>query len=365
MARLTATERPGVVRYRKLTNPGQDVRLLEILPARRLEDAIICRLVTVSLDKLESNIYALSSLLGDQDVTETVYIDGKAVNITAHQAAGLRSMRSLFSPDSKQQRRSGPLPTPGPQGSKSRLPQRLRQLLRIPEPDSLYLWLDSLCVNTNDEEEIAHLKDTMKKVYRKAKLVAGWLGPAIDTTTAGLSVFTSIDEAMPRFWGDPGDRDLHPENYAPIHKCFEKLRPLWADGENGMVAFMLPHWVGGNDFMHRSYFQRQWILQELFMANHPAFVIGEHIVPWKIILSMNRLFEEFKDNESNIFPSEYRAAIAELPLGTVYELLEEIMRRRSRLPSVPNSEECRDAAFPYCGDEPGVFVGKQVEWSQT
>lgn len=366
MARLTATERPGAMRYRKLANPGQEVRLLEILPARRLEDAIICRLVIVSLDKVESELYGLSSLLGDQDVNETVYIDGRAVNITAHQAEGLRSMRSLFSPHSNQPRRSWHLPAPRSQGFKSGLPQRLRHLLRIPKP-GLYVWLDSLCVNNKDEEETSHLKETMKKVHRKAKLVAGWLGPAIDTTIAGLSVFSAIDEAMPRFWGDPRDRDLHPENYAPMHRCFEKLRPLWADGENGTVAFMLPHWVGGNDFMHRSYFQRQWILQELFMANNPAFMIGENIVPWKIILSMNRLFEEFKDNESNIFPSEYRAAIAELPLGTVYELLEEIMRRRIRKQSIPNSENSHEAIFPYCGDQPETFggaEGKQVEWSR-
>lgn len=367
MARLTATERPGAVRYRKLTNPSQDVRLLEILPARRLDDAIICRLVTVSLDKLDSDIFGLSSLLGDPEVTEAVYIDGKAVSITAHQAQGLKSVRNTFGINSNQQRRSWPLTGTRVQVSKSGLPQRLRHLLRIPEP-GLYVWFDSLCVNTKDEAETNLLKDTMKKVYRRAKLVAGWLGPAIETTTAGLSVFTSIDEAMPRFWGDPGDRDLHPENYAPIHKCFEKLEPLWRDGDNGMVAFMLPHWVGGNDFMHRSYFQRQWILQELFMANNPAFMIGEHIVPWKIILSMNRLFEEFKDNESNIFPSSYRAAIAELPLGTVYELLEEIMRRKQRLMSISDSAESRNAVFPYCGAEPETSVGAggaQIEWSRT
>lgn len=346
------------MRYRKLANPLQEVRLLEILPARRFEDAIICRLVTVSLDKLESEIYGLSSLLGDQDATETIYVDGKAVNITSHQAGGLRGMRYVFSSNSsKHQRQSWPPSTaPKAENSKQGLPQRLRHLLRIPEP-GLYVWLDSLCVNTNDETETAHLKNTMKRVYRKAKLVAGWLGPANETTLAGLSVFTSIDEAMPRFWGDPGDRDLHPENYAPQHKCFERLRPLWADGDDGTLAFMLPHWVGGNDIMHRSYFQRQWILQELFMATNPAFMIGVHMVPWGIVLSLNRLFEEFKDNESNIFPSSYRAAIAKLPLGTVYELLEEIMRRKSRLTSISYSEDDRDTFFPYCGDESETNTG--------
>lgn len=322
------------MRYRKLANPGQDVRLLEVLPARRLEDAIIYRLVTMSLDKLESEIFGLSSLLGDPEVIETVYIDGRAVSITAHQAEGLRSMRTAFSSTSTQQRRSWPSSGPRLQGFKLGLPQRLRHLLRIPEP-GLSVWLDSICVDTTDEAETAQLKYTMKKVYRTAKIVAGWLGPAIVTTTAGLSVFTSIDEAMPQFWGDPGDKELHPENYAPTHKCFEKLRPLWADGDDGMAAFMLPHWVGGNDFMHRSYFQRQWILQELFMAN--------------------------------IFPSAYRAAIAELPLGTVYELLEEMMRRKQRLMSIANIEEEYDAVFPYCGAEREIVVGverTQLKWSQ-
>lgn len=345
----SVTERPAAMRYRKLANPGKDVRLLEILPARTPVDAIVCRLVTVCLDKLDSEILALSSLLGDSEATETIYVDGKAVSLTLHQAEGLKSLRNKFSSSPKQQKKGWLLSDSGsPHGSKLGLPQRLRNLLRMPDP-GLYVWLDSICVNPNDDDEISHLKETMKKVYRASKTVVGWLGPAIADTEAGLGVFSTIDQCLPRFWGDPGDRQVHSENYAPTHKCFDAMSHLWKYGDEGTVAFMLPPWVGANDFMHRSYFQRQWILQELFMANNPAFMIGEHIVSWRSILRLNRMLEEFKDNESDKFPNKFRPAIAELPLGTVYELLEEIMRRKHRMRSVPNLEELEEDGniFPY------------------
>lgn len=350
MARLTATDRPGPVRYRRLANPSQDVRLLEILPARTPEDAIVCRLVTIILDKLDSDFFALSSLPGESDDMTTIYVDGREVSMTSHQAEGLKSMRTVFSSKQKQQRKSWPLSDSGTsQGSKLKvLPQRLRNLLRIPNP-CLYIWLDSICVNHNDAEETGQLKETMKRVYRSAKVVAGWLGPAVKETAAGVSVFTDIDASMPRFWGDPGDRDLHPEDYAPTHKFAVPLAHLWKDSDDGTLSFMLPHWVGANDFMGRSYFQRQWILQELFMASNPAFMIGEIIVSWRAILRLNRMLEEFKDNSSDVFPEAYRHMIAELPLGTVYELLEEIMRRKQRLRSVPNLgiEAGNSGIFPY------------------
>lgn len=351
MPRLTATERPGAVRYRRLANPGADVRLLEIPPARTPEDAIVCRLVTLSLDKLDTDYYALSSLLGEPDATDTIYVDGRSVSLTSHQAAALKCMRNVFSAKQKQPRKASPLSDVGPSQQGSRLgflPQRLRNFLRISNP-CLYVWLDSLCVNQNDPEETGQLKDTMKRVYRSAKVVAGWLGPAIKDTAEGLTVFTAIDVAMPRFWGDPGDRDLHPEDYAPTHKWATAVDWMWKSGDDGTVAFMLPHWIGANDFMHRSYFQRQWILQELFMASSPAFMIGEHIVSWRAILRLNRMLEEVKDSESDVLPTHYRPAIAELPLGTVYELLEEIMRRKQRLRSIPNlgEEAGNSGIFPY------------------
>ncbi|CAN8097123.1 unnamed protein product [Discula destructiva] len=360
MPRLTATERPGSMRHRKLADPGRDVRLLEILPARTPEEPIVCRIVTTSLDKLDSDILALSSLLGDPQVTETIYVDGKAVSLTSHQAAGLRSIRAKFSSSSKRQTRNSTLSNSAkPHGSKLALPQRLLNFLRVPDP-GLYVWLDSICVNSNDKDETERLKETMKKVYNASKIVTGWLGPAIDTTDKGLTVFNTIDEVMPRFWGDPGDRELHPDDYAPKHRCFNAMSHLWKDGDDGTVAFLLPHWVGANDFMHRSYFQRQWILQELFMANNPAFMIGERIVTWRSILRLNRILEEFKDNESDIFPGQFRPAIAELPLGTVYELLEELMRRKQHLGSIHNIEEDGNDIFPYHAFDPEMMSDRKV-----
>lgn len=70
------------------------------------------------------------------------------------------------------------------------------------------------------------------------------------------------------------------------------------------------------------------ILQEISLAKSPAFLIGDRLVSWRAILRLVRCLEEFKDNESDHFPPQYRAAIAELPLGSCYELLRELLRRK-------------------------------------
>lgn len=258
MVRLTAAERPVSIRYRKLANPEQETRLLEIQPSKRVEDAIVSRLITVNvpLKKPNVEIVALSSLIGDPEIKEIIYVDGKPVNITAHRGQALRHLRSVFLP-SPEQRRSWPsAEAPRTQFPKPRLPQRLRHLLRFPEP-KLYVWLDAICINQRYDEETNRHKETMKLVYESAKLVVGWLGAKVDATDIGLTVFTQIDDAMPRFWGDPGDRDLHPENYAPTHHWAEQIQNLWQDADDGTPSFMLPHWTGANDFMYRPYFQRQ------------------------------------------------------------------------------------------------------------
>lgn len=363
MAGPVLAERPLNIRYRKLSNPTQDIRLMEIQQARRLEDPIFCRLITVPLKKCNFDIFGLSSLIGDPQVTENIYIDGRSATITAHQAEGLRYARSNFLSRPKQRRRwLSEEPLRGP-AQRPRLPQRLRNLLRLTGP-CLYVWLDSVCINSRNEDEANLLRETMKLVYESAKIVLGWLGPKIETTDAGLRCFSDIDEHMPRWWGDPGDKELYPDNYAPRHEWAKNIRNLWEDTGDGLLPFQKPHWVGANDFMQRPYFQRQWILQEVFMANCPAFMIGDSVVAWTTILRLNRCLEEFKDNESEQFPAHLRAMIAQLPLGTVYELLEELKRRQQWPRSIGVSEGA-DGIYPNSNNPVAVVESKGLHpgWS--
>ncbi|RYP74261.1 hypothetical protein DL771_003082 [Monosporascus sp. 5C6A] len=318
------------IKYKRLNISKPEIRLLELAPAQSLDEPVVCRLITVPLnDDLE--FLALSSLYGDHSETEKVFVDGVPIVLTAHLAQALRHMRAVFFPTLLNSARSGPSQRPQKRG-----PRWLLHLLRhvssiLPDPEleartPLRLWLDMLCVNPADERERS--RQVLARIYGSAKMVVGWLGLKSEFSDDGLKVLRAIDEAMPRNWGEPGDKELHPENYSPQHRWAKKVQHFWMPTEEGVNAFTLPHWVGANDFMDRPYFQRRWILEEIALARFPAFLIGDDIVSWKQVLRSNRLQEEFRSYPSDLFPPCLRAQIVDVPLGTVHALCDEFARRQ-------------------------------------
>lgn len=293
------------IQYRRLDPSRREIRLLEIQSARSLSDPVECRLVTVRLtDELSREYIALSSLYGDASETEKIFVGGHTVTITAHLAQALKQVRAVFYPTISQ--RFQRTPARRPHGA----PRWLRQLFGLSssrqsdlESRCLRVWCDFLCVNQRDDVEKSKQHTDMRNIYRNAELVVGWLGDKTDYTDEAMAALARIEDAMPPHWGDPGDREKHPEDYAPTHKWAVPISPLWAPGPNGEIPFMMPHWAGANDFMGRSYFQRRWILEELAMARFPTFLIGDTIVPWKQVLRLNRMMEEFKYHPSEIFPA--------------------------------------------------------------
>lgn len=288
--------------YRRLDTSKREVRLLEIQSARNINDPVECKLVTVRLtDDLE--FIALSSLYGDASDTERIYISGQPITITTHLTQALKNIRAVFYPTIS--RRFQRTPARRPHGA----PRWLRQLLGLSggaargelEARALRVWVDLVCVNQRDEEERQRQTLDMRQIYRAAELVIGWLGEKTEHTDVAMLTLAEIEDAMPARWGDPGDREKHPEDYSPIHRWAEPITHIWTPGPDGQIPFMMPHWLGCNDFMTRQYFQRRWILEEIALARFPTFLIGDIIVPWKQVLRLNRMMEEFKYHPSNVF----------------------------------------------------------------
>ncbi|KAK2042518.1 heterokaryon incompatibility protein [Colletotrichum somersetense] len=317
--------------YRRLDPSKREIRLLEVQSARSLNDPVECRLVTARLnDDLSREYIALSSLYGDASETDKIFVNGQPVTITAHLSQALKHVRAVFYPTISQRYQRTPVRRP--HGA----PRWLRQLFGISssrasdnEPRALRVWCDFLCVNQRDDLEKTKQHSDMRNIYRNAELVVGWLGDKTEHTDIAMAALAQIEDAMPPHWGDPGDRQKHPEDYSPTHKWAESLTNLWEPGPNGEIPFMMPHWIGCNDFMGRPYFQRRWILEEIAMARFPTFLIGDTIVPWKQVLRLNRMMEEFKYHPSDVFPQYLAAMIADLPLETAHKLLDEFARREA------------------------------------
>jgi len=142
----------------------------------------------------------------------------------------------------------------------------------------------------------------MRQVYKSAELVIGWIGEKSEATDATLEVFAEIEDKMPARFGDPGDREEHPEDYAPEHRWAKNILHIWLPSIPGVAPCDMPYWQGYLDFLGRQYFQRRWILEELSLARFPCFLIGDTIVPWKQILRLIRMMEEFRHEESDVYP---------------------------------------------------------------
>lgn len=295
------------ISYRPLDASKREFRLLEIQPAQSISDPVHCRIVTARLtDKDRPEYIALSSLYSDDTPdTDRIVVNGRSVVVPNHISQALRHVRAVFFPSVSLhfQRRAKHRP--------HRAPRWLRELFGVavddapsskgaagpggcgPGATTLLLWLDLLCVNHASDAEKSQQVVTMKNIYRRAELVVGWLGTKTEHSDVGMEVLSRIDDTMPPGWGDPGDPEAHPQDYAPFHRWAEPLRNIWGPGE---------HWIGGTDFFMRPYLQRPWILEELSMARYPVFLLGDIIVPWKQLLRLTTLMDEFIHQPSECFP---------------------------------------------------------------
>ncbi|KAL6802665.1 hypothetical protein GGI42DRAFT_342883 [Trichoderma sp. SZMC 28013] len=336
------------IRYRPLGRSGSEIRLLELQPATTndINERVVCRLVHERLSD-SSDFIGLSALYGDINVTETIFVNGAAISIPVHLAEALRYMRAVFlaaalpTPNASMTDLQGaaampaPLPTPP-----KKAPGWLRSLLKtvrhiITEQDAprggtppLRIWLDLLCINGWDEREESERRLHMARAYRHAKMVVGWLGLKDSTSDFAIEIVKALDKHMPATFGEPGDREVHPNDYAPVLQWYEPIAHLSRIPEGVTEPREVPSYKAISDFLNRPYFRNAWILDEMSKARFPAFLLGDDIVSWMQVLRLNRINEDVKDHGANIFPDELRGLLEYLPMGSVYTFLKEFDNRQ-------------------------------------
>lgn len=211
-------------------------------------------------------------------------------------------------------------------GVRSILPDS-RDQSRHARPEPLRSWTESLCIDSQNPQELSQRRETILKAYTSAKMVVGWLGLKDESSDMVIETMHTIDAAMPPRFGSPEDRELHPEHYAPQHVWMKDMMPLWTLAPGTQSLEEWPIYVAMHAFMSRPFFQREWILNEIAMARYSAFHLGDTISSWRHVVRMNRATEELADNGASGFPEEFRKALDFFPLTTVYTLLVELEKR--------------------------------------
>lgn len=343
----------GAIRYRPLDRAGNEIRLLELQPATTndINERVVCRLVHERLTD-STEFIGLSTLVGDIATTEQVTINGASVCVTEHIAQALRHVRAVFLPtaaptpsssatdlsqsQSQSQRekaRSEPpqVPKKAPGWLKTLL-KGVRHIFADPGasrgPPPLRIWLDLVCINSRDGREENERRSHMAQAYRQAKMVVGWLGMKDETSDLAIEIIRAWDKCMPAEFGEPGDREAHPENYAPTLQWMGPVAHLSDIPEGVTDPREVPSYRAISGFLNRPYFRNTWILDDMSMARFPAFLLADDIVNWMQILRLNRVNEDIKDHGAEQFPDELRSLLDYMPLGSVYTFLKEFDGRR-------------------------------------
>ena len=282
--------------YRPLDPSKSEIRLLEILGGDDLDHdggPVRCRLSTVSLDD-DPDFCALSYVWGDSSVTVPISIEAPArdgepngePNGEKDGAAVVVEFQATINLEAALHKaRAG--------GSR----------YRKAAPEAFRLWVDAVCINQNDPTERQHQVLQMRRVYKSARLVIGWLGGhdfspaflAIKTIGWEMSQAASDREFDSLQWMKP-----YPDfcSYDPPPSLtFESVREATLAGKE--LPIVLPEsrtWTNVQMLFLSPYWERIWTLQEMALARSFVFLTqGTGCISWTLISKvadrMNRLKE--------------------------------------------------------------------------
>jgi len=147
--------------------------------------------------------------------------------------------------------------------------------LQLPNQPRL-IWADAICINQEDIDERGSQVRLMKDIYRRASSVVIWLGEAIEVDGKDLWPIPSLLEAA--------------------QKNLKRTELPIRHGTKDWVRYVLrPDYTTSGDLdnkrwnrtikslillLHRPWFLRTWIVQEVALASHALVMCGCHIANW-------------------------------------------------------------------------------------
>lgn len=117
-------------------------------------------------------------------------------------------------------------------------------------------WVDALCINQQDHQEKSIQVALMQSIYRSAYQVIIWLGDATPGITS--EVFAMLHSNI----------QIFPTYYDAVD-----LELLQCIQDHQWLCF-------GADMMHRPWWRRMWVIQEIALAQRAVVMCGMNVVDW-------------------------------------------------------------------------------------
>ncbi|KAI0475291.1 heterokaryon incompatibility protein-domain-containing protein [Xylariaceae sp. FL0804] len=142
-----------------------------------------------------------------------------------------------------------------------------------PEIQSMYFWIDALCINQDDIEEKTDQVNLMCRIYSRGAFVFVWLGPANEHTTRVSVMIRQLSKMAMEEEARHGSLDgLETLQDLTTPESLRRLRldeaTTWED------------WVALVCFYHRRWFFRAWTIQELALSTRNVVRCGTEVLIW-------------------------------------------------------------------------------------
>lgn len=225
---------------------SDEIRLLYLQPGAG-DDEIACTISHASLG--EPPVYeALSYTWGDNRRSYSIRCERHLVYVTENLHAGLHRLR---------------------------YPDRPRTL-----------WVDAICINQDDTLERNQQVLIMRNVYSGAGQVIVWLGEEVESDALAFNLMNEFDPDYANDHSKPLRKWDDPDTYQYL---FDKLKM-----NTGMYANF-------ERLLHRSWFRRLWVIQEVAMATSSQVVCGTQTARWSTVSKFLRYHME--NGLDNLFTS--------------------------------------------------------------
>ncbi len=229
-----------------------EIRLSEVKPASNEDEEVVCRLWVVSRDAAPS-YKALSYCWGPPEDR------GKSTIIIE---TGNKRVLWPVTPT---------------------LEMALRRLRHTDGCTSLWIWVDAVCINQENEVEKGEQVQQMRNVYQNAEEVSIWLGPADQDSVLAWKLMNDI------FSSQTEKRHLEPERLTQFNES--QFRAL-------------------QNVFRRDYFWRIWIVQEIACAKRATVYCGAESMPWPRLLFLSETLDQvlarardegYQDDSATVF----------------------------------------------------------------
>ncbi|KAH9906166.1 heterokaryon incompatibility protein-domain-containing protein [Xylariomycetidae sp. FL2044] len=216
--------------YREITL--DQFRLVRLLPETM--STVKCQIIHASLEN-PPKYTALSYAWGDADETIKIHLDGCYFNVRKSLHGALKALRQ--------------------------------------PNESVMLWVDALCINQDNKEELSSQVQVMTAIYNQAESVAVWLGPESDDSSKAVELLRLI---------------YNPGNDVKNLIASKNLRSHFA----ALVALF-----------ERDYWNRLWVVQEVLNAQQIKVHCGNSKLSWEHYRTASTLLYRHSPYLKDHFPA--------------------------------------------------------------